>query len=778
MCAKQLPAITFSAENTAYDNSSSGLTADDVQEALDELTALISNENIFNRDSLTSTITTKEAEDTVDLTDNNLIISLLNGSETDITGAEAEATVAHLSDTDNPHSVTYAQVGAIEDTTDIIKNTHIDWGTGDGQVSTANVPENTNLYYTDARARAALSTTATGLTYTAATGVLSLIDNYVIPTTTDESNWDGAVSTIATYSSDWDSAYSQRVDTWGDGLNYSDQTASIDYNDTNLKITSAQINTIQDIDTSATPQFGGLALIKNDTTVYDDTQDDGQIAGGPTIRIANGDSTTTGSFAQIVFAVRSSNAAVGRIAYIMTGSASGAMAFMTENSNTKVEKMRILSSGEVGIGTKTPYSLLHVNGEFSCGDSVTSANSIRALNLCSTTAVARILRISANIDTAAPAIELMHRTSSNGADDSYWDLYTNSTGLNIRDRVVERTILTIEDAAPAGSFRLNSSGYIGINETAPDVLLHITSASGADGLEMLKLQRKSPSAANADYAELSYYLYNNAGTPEEIKYASIQGISKTITDGSEVGQLSFQTINGASTVTAAIMIPTLTYVAGRLNIGQAIGSWSTNSYSVDVYDSSSTPSGLGIYFADAGGHNMFMYKGSATDHDIYIGNTGAYSIQFETGLHSPLRMDGLNGFLTALPTYSKTITSNVRDLQIDDAGVIGYVASILASKTNIKEINPKYIQPLYELNPVSFNFRKQGKNGDYLKSYNEEINFGLIAEEVEKVFPELVFYDKTELAGVNYKKLIPLLLKAIQTQQQELNDIKKQCKIK
>ena len=38
--------------------------------------------------------------------------------------------------------------------TNSINDTHIDWGTGANQVSTADIPENTNLYYTDARADA------------------------------------------------------------------------------------------------------------------------------------------------------------------------------------------------------------------------------------------------------------------------------------------------------------------------------------------------------------------------------------------------------------------------------------------------------------------------------------------------------------------------------------------------------------------------------------------------------------------------------------------------
>lgn len=60
-------------------------------------------------------------------------------------------------------------------------------------------------------------------------------------------------------------AYDKRVDTWGDGLEYSSQTASVDYNTTNLKITSGEINTIQDIDTTASPEFAG-ATINGDIT--------------------------------------------------------------------------------------------------------------------------------------------------------------------------------------------------------------------------------------------------------------------------------------------------------------------------------------------------------------------------------------------------------------------------------------------------------------------------------------------------------------------------------
>lgn len=61
-----------------------------------------------------------------------------------------------------------------------------------GTRSTTDLPEGANLYYTDALARASISETVTGLDYNSTTGVLSLTSGYVIPTTTEESNWNTA----------------------------------------------------------------------------------------------------------------------------------------------------------------------------------------------------------------------------------------------------------------------------------------------------------------------------------------------------------------------------------------------------------------------------------------------------------------------------------------------------------------------------------------------------------------------------------------------------------
>jgi hypothetical protein len=58
--------------------------------------------------------------------------------------------------------------------------------------TTSNIAEGTNLYYTDARSRAAISESVTGLDYNSSTGVLSTTTGYAIPTTASQTNWDAA----------------------------------------------------------------------------------------------------------------------------------------------------------------------------------------------------------------------------------------------------------------------------------------------------------------------------------------------------------------------------------------------------------------------------------------------------------------------------------------------------------------------------------------------------------------------------------------------------------
>jgi multidrug efflux pump subunit AcrA (membrane-fusion protein) len=64
---------------------------------------------------------------------------------------------------------------------------------------------------------------------------------------------------------------------------------------------------------------------------------------------------------------------------------------------------------------------------------------------------------------------------------------------------------------------------------------------------------------------------------------------------------------------------------------------------------------------------------------------------------------------------------------------------------------------LQELRPVSFHLKNE-PNGD--------VQYGLIAEEVAQVYPELVIRDaQGVIQGVHYDELAPMLLNEIQKQQ-------------
>jgi len=106
-------------------------------------------------------------------------------------------------------------------------------------------------------------------------------------------------------------------------------------------------------------------------------------------------------------------------------------------------------------------------------------------------------------------------------------------------------------------------------------------------------------------------------------------------------------------------------------------------------------------------------------------------------------------------------------LFVDNAGAIGYVSSVRASKTNITPVSDT--DWLLQLNPVTFNFRKKDADGNYTDEADGPVKHGLIAEEVEAVNADLCFYDDEDkggaLRGVNYSHLITPMLKLIQKQQ-------------
>lgn len=85
-------------------------------------------------------------------------------------------------------------------------------------------------------------------------------------------------------------------------------------------------------------------------------------------------------------------------------------------------------------------------------------------------------------------------------------------------------------------------------------------------------------------------------------------------------------------------------------------------------------------------------------------------------------------------------------------------------KTEIEDLSDSDIDKLNKLTPVKYIYKKDHMNRKH---------FGLIAQDVERQFPNLVRMDEsTNFKSVNYLEFIPLLLKKINRLETEINELK------
>jgi len=73
---------------------------------------------------------------------------------------------------------------------------------------------------------------------------------------------------------------------------------------------------------------------------------------------------------------------------------------------------------------------------------------------------------------------------------------------------------------------------------------------------------------------------------------------------------------------------------------------------------------------------------------------------------------------------------------------------------------------LLQLRPVTFRYKPQYDDGSHALQY------GLIAEEVAKLYPEMVGYDKDgQPSSVKYQSLTPMLLNEVQKQNAQIRSL-------
>jgi hypothetical protein len=187
-----------------------------------------------------------------------------------------------------------------------------------------------------------------------------------------------------------------------------------------------------------------------------------------------------------------------------------------------------------------------------------------------------------------------------------------------------------------------------------------------------------------------------------------------------------------------------------------------------------TASGLGALAGNTTGSNNIAIGvnaassvAGANSNNIHIGSFGSSgdsgTIRIGTaGTQTSFFVAGVRGVTTG--------QHNAVPVMIDSNGQLGTVNSSRRFKENIRDMG-NVSEGLMRLRPVTFRYRQPFDDG------TKPIQYGLIAEEVAEVYPDLVARSADgQIETVKYQLLDPMLLNEVQRQQAEIKGLQERLK--
>jgi len=283
-----------------------------------------------------------------------------------------------------------------------------------------------------------------------------------------------------------------------------------------------------------------IEIEQTGSTVFDDTDTSGQAGDGATLAIQNL-SDTNDTFSQILFRNRNASKAVSRIVSITNGTGTD-LAFVVENQGSAPsEVMRIVKSGNIGIGTTDPVdnyapdvtggaTKLAVVGATTGSGWHETAHFVAGSDDDNTGAVVRIghydndrgLAIKAGRQVSNRSIAHFELRSSNNADYPILTLKEETAngaqlyvGINNND---PSTNLHIVDEADGGA-SWNTFQQIGRRAGSGDNLHFQTLHDGSDGVNAMAIVIGSARKLEVDKRDTSYAVgaFNDGGQSGEGK---------------------------------------------------------------------------------------------------------------------------------------------------------------------------------------------------------------------------------------------------------------------
>lgn len=285
-------------------------------------------------------------------------------------------------------------------------------------------------------------------------------------------------------------------------------------------------------------------------------------------------------------------------------------------------------------------------------------------------------------------------------------------------------------------------------------LLSIFSLSGINSHSQIKVSANNYVGINYSAAPLSRFVINHQGGTGYQAYMYNPDISIS---GGALGVMT-EMGNGSGTHIRAI---TATTNIGSNNYLYGIKSYASGT---TTYTSGRT---YGIY-AQAGnatsGYNyaVYGYLNGTNNGAAVFGTTSGdveLSQQWAGYFKGDTKIEGTLWVNSTTYTSDEKFKTNISSLESTE------------TITNILKINPvRYNLKQYEVSSTAGDTLNVTKYFDESSQLFLNAKYGVIAQELQKIYPELVYTDGDGNLGVDYIELVPILIKAVQVQQRKIDE--------
>jgi Chaperone of endosialidase len=475
----------------------------------------------------------------------------------------------------------------------------------------------------------------------------------------------------------------------------------------------------------------------------------------------------------------------------------------------------VLTPNGVGIGTAAPVATLDVNGNINLP--VTGNSSVGVISVGGTPFIHNCCANngevfvgpnagnfgntgSANVGVGQGALETVTTGSYNTAM-GYGALFANTTGFEntaVGAAALDANSTGVNNTAVGGGALLSTTGSGNTSVGTYSLYDNTTGASNAS-LGAYSLFHNttgsyntavgdgagyagSPTATNISGSYNAYMGYNTGpSTSTQLTNSTAIGAQAAVGENNALVLGSIQGVNGAtSSVKVGIGTSTpgaLLDVAGASGTDQnpaaKFGSpGAADNNAIRIYDGS----GVAEVFV-SGAASDFVPGTAQGDAGLRV-NPGKDIVFGDSGLERmTLLSNGSVGIGTDSPSEKLDVIGDIRAANCFVAGntiIGGTCISDARLKTNIQPF-PQVLDKLTLLQPVHFEWRKTLTPGYYPGPGRSA---GLIAQEVQKVFPDMVSTDAAGYRRINYGELQFLLLEGVRELKAENDRLKQAADIK